>query len=186
MTVTIPLVRRSFVWPSGIVPGGPSTMISSEDEARVRKHRWFHNHGYAYGWVHGRRVNLGRFILGLSPDSKRQPDHINNNKLDNRRENLRAVSHRENTRNMFLTAAAKHGLIVASKKDRSMVGVSMAKVEKRALEKLAKQLGTSASGLARKIIVDHMKANGFDYGCDCNGKNPKYAERLLKPNKEAS
>jgi hypothetical protein len=153
---------------------GQTTIISAQDEAKVRKHNWFNNRGYAYGLVNGKRVNLGRFILGLSPDSKLQPDHINNNKLDNRRENLRAVSHRENSKNMFLTNAAKHGLIVASKKDRAMVALSLAKVEKRFLEKLAKRSRTRASGLARKIIVDHMKTKGFKYDYECNGKNPQY------------
>jgi hypothetical protein len=44
-------------------------------------------------------IRMHRQILGLETGDKLQGDHINGNTLDNRRENLRAVSSAENKRN---------------------------------------------------------------------------------------
>ncbi len=81
----IPLLNHA-----GLVRG--ITLVSPEDAARVREHNWFYNAGYAFSWTASgtkyKKINLGRFILGLSHDSPLQPDHINFDTLDNRRENL--------------------------------------------------------------------------------------------------
>lgn len=42
---------------------------------------------------------MHRFIMGLGPGDPREVDHLNHNGLDNRRENLRIVSHLENGQN---------------------------------------------------------------------------------------
>ena len=46
-----------------------------------------------------RNILMHRFILGIYDDSSCIVDHINRNKLDNRRSNLRIVSTVENSRN---------------------------------------------------------------------------------------
>lgn len=43
---------------------------------------------------------LARYLLGLEKGNKLQADHINGNPLDNRKENLRAVEQKVNTRNI--------------------------------------------------------------------------------------
>jgi hypothetical protein len=45
----------------------------------------------------GKRVYLHRFLMEPSPEL--EVDHVNGDSLDNRRSNLRAVTHRENLRN---------------------------------------------------------------------------------------
>src|ERR1700733_9262576 len=45
-------------------------------------------------------VRMGRFVLGLSSEDKRMADHKNGITLDNTRDNLRAVTHRQNQQNM--------------------------------------------------------------------------------------
>jgi hypothetical protein len=61
--------------------------------------RW----GYLYrrAWVGGRRrkIFLHREILGLVPGDGLVGDHLNGDKLDNRRANLRATDHRTNCQN---------------------------------------------------------------------------------------
>ena len=47
----------------------------------------------------GMKISMHRQILCLTPDDKRIVDHINRNSVDNRRSNLRIVTHRENAWN---------------------------------------------------------------------------------------
>lgn len=58
---------------------------------------------YARGWakVNGKfkSILLHRMILGLPHYDKRQADHINGDGLDNRRENLRICTNRQNAQN---------------------------------------------------------------------------------------
>lgn len=83
------------------------TLIDLEDFDRVSQLKWYFNSGYA---VRGakKRVLLHRFIL--NPPDHFQVDHINGDKLDNRRENLRLCTHRENIFNRSANRATKSGL----------------------------------------------------------------------------
>lgn len=78
------------------------TIVSLDDEAAVRKYRWYlgkiGNIAYARGFVDGIHIRLHSFICG-DVIEKQVIDHINGNTLDNRRENLRSVTQRENARN---------------------------------------------------------------------------------------
>jgi hypothetical protein len=55
--------------------------------------------GYARVVEDGRLETVHRLLMGLKPGDKRQVDHINSNRLDNRRCNLRVCTCRENRRN---------------------------------------------------------------------------------------
>lgn len=81
------------------------TLISDEDYEKVSKYHWgvdigIQKSGREYYRV--RRcydgVKLHRFIMNVT-DPKIEVDHINHNPLDNRRENLRLCSRRENLLN---------------------------------------------------------------------------------------
>lgn len=83
--------------------------VSIEDYARVSAHRWCASvegrqgkKVYAIRWksVNGvqRKIRMHRFILDL-PDGLRDPrvvDHLNDDGLDNRRENLEVITQEEN------------------------------------------------------------------------------------------
>lgn len=57
--------------------------------------------GYAVvGSAAGIHMYMHRELMGLDPGDKRQVDHINRNKLDNRRENLRILAIGENSQNL--------------------------------------------------------------------------------------
>lgn len=82
-------------------------LVDKDDFASISSYRWFLIGGagadgnrYACAWVDGKRVMMHRFIMGLQPGDAREIDHLNHNRLDNRRENLRAVTLRENRQNM--------------------------------------------------------------------------------------
>ena len=77
-------------------------IIDDEDLEKVRNHTWCFDssNGYPVSRIKGKRVRLHRFLLGIK--SKKFVDHINRNKLDNRRSNLRICNVFENVRNRGL------------------------------------------------------------------------------------
>ncbi len=89
LTVTIPLRAKD-----GSIKG--HAMIDSIDVA-LSRWRWCLSRGYAVRGVRARGghrlISLHRQILGLTFGDGVEVDHINRNKLDNRRSNLRIVTH---------------------------------------------------------------------------------------------
>jgi hypothetical protein len=80
----------------------------------LSKYRWFVNHeGYVKRstWVDGKRatIYMHRLVAGLEHGDKRQVDHVNGAKSDNRRENLRVCFNFENQRNRGKTRSNTSG-----------------------------------------------------------------------------
>src|ERR1051325_2215898 len=110
--LNVALVGRAFVEP---VDGqgrhipltkGMVTLVDDEDYERVSAFRWFcTDTGYAgrnnlHCGVRQKpsRIYLHRFLM--NPPAGMEVDHINGNKLDNRRANLRIVTAAQNNQNM--------------------------------------------------------------------------------------
>lgn len=75
-----------------------SVLLDDEDYEVVAQHAWWCNiHGYIVGRLDGKELYLHRFLMGFPP--QKVVDHINGNKLDNRRCNLRLCERKENCRN---------------------------------------------------------------------------------------
>ena len=80
-------------------------LIDAEDEELVTSQgRWHRNgNGYAIRFVKKNRINrvqfLHRLLLDLPQGDPRHGDHVNRDRLDNRRSNLRIVSHAHNLQN---------------------------------------------------------------------------------------
>jgi hypothetical protein len=75
---------------------GGFTLIDDVDFDLVSKYRWYKNKvGYAVNDTHTRK-SLHRLLMSFP---KSGVDHINKNKLDNRRSNLRVCNQSQNTAN---------------------------------------------------------------------------------------
>lgn len=90
--IEIPLRRRG----RGVV----AVALIDDEDAHLATYTW---HISAYGYVHRNVVvgtrSLHRDVLGLATGDPRQGDHINGDKFDNRRVNLRVVTHAQNNQN---------------------------------------------------------------------------------------
>jgi len=73
-------------------------LVSPEDYEELSKFKWFiNNGGYAHGNCDGKMYKMHRFIM--KPSDNYVVDHINGNKLDNRKINLRITSTQKNNEN---------------------------------------------------------------------------------------
>lgn len=82
-----------------ITPKGDVILADAADEEAVCRYSWcVSKSGYAVANMSGKVIRMHRYILGIS-DPHVFVDHRNHNTLDNRRENLRACTPAENSRN---------------------------------------------------------------------------------------
>ena len=87
-----------------LLSSGERIIIDRDDLESIQKYRWhISTQGYVRTEVFsgGKRkeIKLHNFLLGFIPSKSLVVDHINRNKLDNRKSNLRIVSKKENARN---------------------------------------------------------------------------------------
>ena len=91
-----------------ILTQGKVAIVDDEDYPELAKHKWYayrDDHRYYAGRMGPRggethaRIRLCMHSVITIPPEGMVTDHINGNGLDNRRENLRVVTTRENTQN---------------------------------------------------------------------------------------
>lgn len=93
---------------------GEYAVIDDKDYFEISKYNWhFSNTGYAArnlssaGKLKHKLIHMHRELM--NPNKKEEVDHINNNKLDNRRDNLRVCSSSENKFNTNKPKTNKSG-----------------------------------------------------------------------------
>ena len=74
-----------------------TVLIDEEDYERLSARRWCMSGRYAASRIDGRLIYMHRFLMNASAGMA--VDHINGNRLDNRKANLRFATQRQNTRN---------------------------------------------------------------------------------------
>jgi len=72
--------------------------INPADTDIVGKYRWYMKDGYAITSIQYKRVKMHHLIMG-KPSKDREIDHIDRDRLNNRRDNLRFVTHAQNQKN---------------------------------------------------------------------------------------
>jgi hypothetical protein len=81
------------------------TLVDDDVYELVGRKKWRRDtKGYAVsslGWVNGKKMEdkLHRLVMGLSPGDGLVVDHMNHDRLDNRRQNLRVVTNALNKQN---------------------------------------------------------------------------------------
>lgn len=92
--------------------------VDIEDVELIKDYKW----GFDGEYIYCKKLNtrLHRFVLMLKSNDKRHVDHINHKKEDNRKENLRLCSNRENSRNKGF-ARNKTGIIGVNYNERDRV-----------------------------------------------------------------
>lgn len=89
------VIYNRYQRPYGIV------LLDKEDVDRVGQYKWcVDGHGYVMTHRLG-RIKLHHFLIGKVEGM--EIDHINNKPLDNRKVNLRHVTHAENMKNLIKT-----------------------------------------------------------------------------------
>ena len=93
----------------GYTFNGATFVFDNEDYDKVKEHCWYKlNNGYIITRIDNKTVTLHRFILNF-PDSI--IDHINRDKSDNRKSNLRLVTKRQNNCNRGVSKNNKCGCL---------------------------------------------------------------------------
>lgn len=129
-----------------------TAIVSDEDWETVSHVSWSRtSHGYAsstLGYMH-------RVIMGLEKGDGLQVDHKNHDTLDNRRENLRVVTHAENHTNRKLHAKSTTGLPGVWKKGnryRAQTGIGGKTINLSSFK---------TPKAARKAVLDYQTRNSL-------------------------
>lgn len=89
---------------------GKVAIVDDIDYDNITRYKWQFN-GYAYRTIKAgnkrRSLRMHRFVMGEAPVGM-VTDHINGNKLDNRRNNLRFVTKSMNTMNYYAKSKKKN------------------------------------------------------------------------------
>jgi hypothetical protein len=99
---------------------GKYTIIDDEDFDYLNKYKWhFSTNGYAESkkTIKGKRNQLRMARLILNPSDDMVVDHINRNKLDNRRCNLRIVTQFQNSQNKGFSSKLGKGVYKNQRKN---------------------------------------------------------------------
>lgn len=86
-------------------------LVDYEDFEKISKYSWcVSKTGYAVANINGKVTKMHRYILGIT-NPEIVIDHINHNTLDNRKNNLRICTNKENSRNAKIGKNNKTGFI---------------------------------------------------------------------------
>ena len=98
----------------GVTSQGVEFFYDKKDKVLINSHTWtFSRRGYVVTSVNRKKVYLHRMLMPV--DSGFDVDHVNGNKLDNRRCNLRVCTHQQNMFNQKCRCTNTSGYMGVSK-----------------------------------------------------------------------
>ena len=128
--------------------------VDPSDYALVGSHHWILINGYAYTKITNRYFSMHKMIMGESPTGGLSVDHIDNDRLNNCRSNLRWATTTEQCRNRSSSRRTHHELS-------GVVGVSETRNGKYTARFKGKHGGTFSSVLQAGAHYNEM-ARAFD------------------------
>lgn len=80
-------------------------LFDLEDLPKIAARTWHISHkNYAKTVINGKHTNMSSYVLGISTDYYKMVDHINGDRLDNRKSNLKIVNPSDNMRNKSVSS----------------------------------------------------------------------------------
>ncbi len=108
---------------------GGTTLVSEEDYEELAKLNIYDNNGYARMSIGGKNMSVHTYIMKSDSNIGQIVDHINGNKLDNRRENLRVTTVKKNNENKNIFKLKKtsiyHGVFYQKNVKKFLVAVTI-------------------------------------------------------------
>ena len=145
-------------------------IIDKEDYDKVKDHKWHVDSvGYARTHIENKTVRLHRFVLEVY-DSNTLIDHINRNKLDNRKKNLRITTKVTNSINRDAPSNNKTGTM----------GVEKIKIKKKYKNKIYEY----DYWIARLSLKDNKMYKYFKREEDAISQRIKWEEECFKKEKK--
>lgn len=151
-------------------------LLDKDDFEKFKYKNWYYRCGYASRTKtksdkkKGKWVHLHWEVLGITelPEGM-VVDHINRNKMDNRKENLRIVSHKVNVNNVSdqakknRSASAKIATEAAAKKDRTKKQLDSVKFNMKRCNEIGANKHIAENNHMSKKVIDSN--TGKIYSC---------------------
>jgi hypothetical protein len=146
------------LWLSGINGAGLAAEVDPDDYVALSRHKWFYRNTYAVAVIGGKSVRMHRLIM-MEDDPTVVIDHINRDRLDNRKDNLRRLTPRENANNrvdnVFVEAFGECQTIAEWSRD-PRCSVSYGVLQKRLYSGFQPELAI----IAASKLEDPMRVSG--------------------------
>jgi hypothetical protein len=164
---------------------GLRAIVDDEDFEELSKDRWYvkyrkdrkHKQYYAFRSVFLNKKNtfmlMHRQIMGVEKGDTRKVDHINHNTLDNRKENLRVVTHQQNqfNRKKEIGCSSKYKGVSWYKRDSNWM--ACIKINKK-----TKYLGYFSSEIEAARAYDSKAIELFGEYAHLNFPKEEYASNI--------
>lgn len=132
------------VYMSGKMLNGDEFFIDNDDYDKIKKYRWgVHKSGYVTANTEFGSVKMHRLIIGAKKGEI--VDHINHNKLDNRKENLRICTSQQNAMNREDKHKSKSGIMGVSYYKRTEKWMARISMDGRSRTKFFKNIEDAIS-----------------------------------------
>ena len=142
-----------------VIINGHKVIYSPEDHDEISKYTWYISESYCRATIDSKTIKMHRFIM-KNPKGK-VIDHINNNRLDNRRENLRITDRNGNAQNKTKRSNTTSKYIGVSYNTRYKKFVAQAQKDGKPIG-IGKYSDEIEAAKARDLFVVHELPNSLN------------------------